>query len=482
MRVARVVVVGRGHAPAMAAIALRRAFGPVGVEVSWIETPGEAPVDAVLVGLPNLLAFHQLLGLDPAAVLRESQGCFTMGRHYVGFAGEGREHLHGFGPVGRPIAGLPFLPFWLKAHAAGLPAGFGDFAREAVAARNGRIRAAGQGATSHGLHLDARGHAALLRRHALAAGVTIRPDTAPRALVAGGAVRRIGLSDGSWVDADLVVDASEDAAILSALGSGDPVGASLSGIGRLLIGSARPMRPLPLYSHVTAHPAGWTALHPLRDRTAVVVAYDPALMSDEAAAAQLPVPLMRDPVFVPLTPRERRAPWIGNVVAIGAAAAMPDPLAALELHRVQVALTHLISLFPVRSDAMPEAGIYNEELAGWSARMRDFAALPHALNGRKGEPFWDAARTRPVSTDLEARIALFAGRGMVAAYHQDSFAEDEWETCLLGLGILPESWDPQVDRVDEQQVMADFRDQLAAIRADVLAMDSHEAALQRAMA
>lgn len=482
MKVARVVVVGQGHAPAMAAIALRRAFGPVGVEVSWIETPGEAPVDAVLVGLPNLLAFHQLLGLDPAAVLRESQGCFTMGRHYVGFAGEGREHLHGFGPVGRPIAGLPFLPFWLKARAAGLPAGFGDFAGEAVAARNGRIRVAGQGATSHGLHLDARGYAALLRRHALATGVTIRPDTAPRALVAEGAVRRIGLSDGSWIDADLVVDASEDAAILSALGSGDPADAALSGIGRLLIGAARPMRPLPLYSHVAANPAGWTALHPLRDRTGAVVAYDPSLMSDEAAVAQLPVPLTGDPVFVPFTPRERRAPWIGNVVAIGAAAARPDPLAALDLHRLQIALTHLISLFPVRTDAMPEAGIYNEELAGWSARMRDFAALPHVLNGRQGEPFWDAARTRPISSDLDARIALFAARGMVAAYHQDSFAEDEWETCLLGLGILPESWDPQVDRVDEHQVMADFRDQLAAIRADVLAMDSHEAALQRAMA
>ncbi|MEN3745972.1 tryptophan 7-halogenase [Sphingomonas sp. HF-S3] len=482
MKVARVVVVGQGHAPAMAAIALRRAFAPVGVEVTWVETPGEAPADAVLAGLPNLLAFHQLLGLDPAAVLRETQGCFTMGRHYVGFAGEGRDYLHGFGPVGRPIAGLPFLPFWLKARAEGLPAGFGDFAREAVAARNGRIRIAGDGETTQGLHLDARGYAALLRRQALAIGVTIRPDTAPRALVAGGAVRRIGLSDGSWVDADLVVDASEDAAILSALGTGDPVDASLSGVGRMLVGSARPLRPLPLYSHVAAHRAGWTALHPLRDRTGVAVAYDPALMSDEAAMAQLPVPLVRDPVFVPLTPRERRKPWIGNVVAIGAAAARPDPLAALDLHRLQVALTHLISLFPVRADAMPEAGIYNDELAGWSARMRDFAAVPHALNGRQGEPFWDAARARPISSDLEARIALFAARGMVAAYHQDSFAEDEWETCLLGLGVMPESWDPQVDRVDEQQVMADFRDQLAAIRADVLAMDSHEAALHRAMA
>jgi tryptophan halogenase len=322
----------------------------------------------------------------------------------------------------------------------------------------------------------------LLRRQALAVGVSILSDAAPRALVEGGSVRRISLSDGRRIDAQLVVDATDDAGLLAVLGNGDPVETAVPTLGRLLIGSAPPLRPLPLYSRVTAHAAGWTALQPLRDRTGVMVAYDPARMSDDMAVAQLPMPLMRDPQFAALNQIERHRPWIGNVVAIGPAAARSDPIGGLDLHRLQVAITHLISLYPVRVDLMPEAGIYNEELAGWNARMRDFASLPYALNARRGEPFWDAARDRPMSPELDARIALFAARGMVAAYHQDSFAEDEWETCLLGLGIEPESWDPQVDRVDEQEVMSDFRDQLAAIRADVTAMDTHEAALRKAMA
>ena len=46
---------------------------------------------------------------------------------------------------------------------------------------------------------------------------------------------------------------------------------------------------------------------------------------------------------------------------------------------------------------------------------------------------------------------------------------------------MPRSYDPQVDRVPEQQVMAAFKAQLSSIRADVTAMDTHEAALAKAM-
>lgn len=468
----------------MAAIALRRAFGRGDLHVEWIETPGEISAHGVVAGSPNLQAFHRLLGLDTAALLRASGGTYALGRQYVGFCGDESEYLHSYGPIGRPIAGLPFMPYWLKARAAGLPASLTDFAREAVAARNGRIRltdSAGGAATAHGYHFDARRHAAALRRHALDQGVTIIPDAATAAIAEDGCVSGLRLSNGREVEADLFVDTTQGASILSALGDGAPAEAAVSGCNRLLIGSGAPLGPLPLYSRVTAHRAGWTALHPLRDRTGIVIAYDSALISDRDAAALAPVPFAGEPEIVPLAPFRRQRPWIGNVIAIGDAAAEIEPLSATALHRLQIEITHIISLFPVRTDAMPEAGIYKEELAAWNARLRDFDAAPYALN-RRTEPFWEEARARPISAELDARIDLFGARGMVAQYNQDSFAEDEWQACFLGLGLSPRAWDPQVDRVDEQQVMADFRDQLAAIRADVTAMDTHEAALGRAMA
>lgn len=483
MRPRRVVVVGNGIAPAMAAIALRRAFGRAGLEVAWIETPGGASAHQVAAALPNLQAFHRLLGLSEAEALCAGRGTFALGRQYLGFA-PGGDFLHSYGPVGRPFAGLPFAQYWIKARAAGLPAGFEDFGREGVAARNGRLRLAdgpGGPATAHGYHFDARGYAGALREQAVRTGVAIAPDTAPVAIAAGGKVTSLALSDGRRVEGDLFVDAGASAAIRSALGGDEVADASMSGCDRLMLGSGAPLRPLPLHSRVTAHRAGWAALHPLGDRTGIAVAYDSAAMRDDEAVALAGMPLLGEPDFVPLAPFRRIRPWEGNVVAIGDAAAQAEPLAGLGLHCAQIAVTHLVSLFPVDVDAMIEAGIYNEELAGYHARLQDFAAAHYAL-GRRDEPFWHAARARPRSPELDARIALFGARGMIAEYNHDSFAPDEWQACLLGHGLMPRSWDPQVDRVDEQAVMADFRAQLAAIRADVTAMDSHEAALARAAA
>jgi tryptophan halogenase len=485
MTLRRVVVIGHGEAPAMAAIALRRAFGRADLDVEWIETPGAISPHGVLAGLPNLQSFHRLLGVDPGALLRATRGVFSLGRQYVGFAGGEGEFLHSYGPTGRPIAGLPFMQFWLKARAAGLPAGFSDFAREAVAARNGRLRIAdanGLAATAQGYHFDARSYAAAMRKLAPVHGVTVTADAAPVAIAEAGRVTVLRLSDGREIRADLFVDATPGATILSALGDGAPEDAAVSSCNRLLLGSARPLRPLPLYSRVAAHRAGWSALYPLQDRTGIAIAYDDAVIGDAEAASLAPVPLEGAPEIVPLAPFQRARPWIGNVVAIGEAAGQAEPLAASWLHRIQIAVTHLVSLFPVRADAMPEAGIYNEELAEWHARLRDFDAAFYRLNRRTGEPFWDAARARPVPDALDARISLFGARGMVAQYNQDSFAEEEWQACFLGLGLVPRAWDPQVDRVDDQLVMADFREQLAGIRGDVTAMETHEAALARATA
>jgi tryptophan halogenase len=129
---------------------------------------------------------------------------------------------------------------------------------------------------------------------------------------------------------------------------------------------------------------------------------------------------------------------------------------------------------------MPEGGIYNEELANYHARLSDFDVAQYSLN-HCDEPFWQSARTRPRSPELEARIGLFAARGMIIDYNQDSFAADEWQALLIGAGVMPRSYDPQVDRVEDQAVMRDFQAQLSAIQADVMAMDTHEAALARAM-
>jgi len=480
MKLSRVVVVGQGIAPAMAAIALRRAFARGGLAVEWVETPAATPPHQTVAALPNLQAFHRLLGLDQATLLRASHGYFTLGRHYVGFS-PGRDWLHSHGPIGRPFESLPFVQYWIKAHAAGFPAAFDHFGREAVAARNGRMRLSdtAQGAaTAHGYHLDATGYAAALRALALSAGVTITPDAAPVASVESSRISALTLSDGRRLEGELFVDAL--GTVRAALDEDDLAAASVSGCDRLMLGSAPALGAKPLYSRVTAHRAGWAALTPLQDRTGIVVTYDSAMVTDAEAVQLAGAPLTAEPHFAPLAPFHRTRPWAGNAVAIGDAAGQAEPLGGFELHRLQVACTHLVSLFPVDPDAMPEAGIYNEELAAYHARLQDFDVAQYVLN-RREEPFWQAARARPRSPELDARIDLFAARGMIIEFNQDSFAPEEWQASLIGAGVIPRSYDPQVDRIEEGAVLADFHAQLAAIQADVTSMDSHDAALAQGM-
>lgn len=480
MSVKRVVVTGSGIAPAMAAIAIRRAFARGGVEVEWVETPDMGSPHRTVSGLPNLRAFHRLLRVSESEVLEPANGCFALARHYAGFS-PGLDWWHSYGPIGRPFQSLPFAQYWIKAHGAGMPAAFDHFGREAVACRNGRIWLSdgpSGAAVAYGYHLDAAGYAALVHARALKEGVTIVRDAVPAAVVERGRVSAVRLSSGRRIAGDLFVDAQ--GAIRAALGDDDRVDAAVSSCDRLLTGSAPVLDPKPLYTRVTAHRAGWSALTPLQDRTGVTVAYDSSRVSDGEAIQLAGAPLIGEPDFAQLKPFRRTAPWAGNVVAIGDAAEMVEPLGGFDLHRVQIACAHLVSLWPVDAGAMPEGEIYNEEVANFQARLADFDVAQYGLS-RRDEPFWQAARARPRSPELDARISLFAARGMIIEYNQDSFAADEWQALLIGAGVMPRSYDPQVDRVDEQAIMMDFQSQLGAIQADVMAMATHEVALAWAM-
>ena len=291
------------------------------------------------------------------------------------------------------------------------------------------------------------------------------------------------LSDGTMVEADLFVDATGNEDLLNGLrrGKTHPAVASLI-VDRELIARKPPISPLPVFSSTTAFPAGWVSYLPVPEFTGVRVAYCSSLVSDEAAAriAGLDGVSRITINHVQARPSDRR--WLGNVVALpaarsGALAGLPG-----DLHETQIALGHLISLFPIDREHMPEADIYNVEVASFSGRFSDFAAAPLALNQRTADPLWNDLRARPVSDAFERSVELFAARGRIPETSHESFERHEWATMLVGMGVTPRSYDPAVDRLDQATLIQSFRQHLAEIRRQVSAMPTHEAALQTALA
>ena len=481
--VQQVVVHGGGVAAAMAALVIARAFGRLGTQVSWVDT-GEAPAPhAALVAPPDIATFHRLLGLDDAALIGGAAATISMGQQFAGWSGGDSAFVHAYGDAGSPFASLPFVQHWTRARQAGLRVALEDFSLAAAAAKQGRTGAPRDAATrqavKQGWNLDAAGYARLLRDLCDGAGVRWMPGTAVVPRPGGGRIEQIDLAGGEPLRADLFIDA--DGALVAAL---DPdAAARRPGLcDRLIRGSVPAFDPVPLYSRVTAHAAGWLSMIPLADRTAIEFAYDSTLLSDAdargalAAAAGRP---LETGVPMPVGAAARPRPWVGNVVAVGRAAGDAPMLDGGELLLLQLAIAQLVLLWPIDGAAMPEADIYNEEMAGAWARVTDFTAQHFRLNARDGEPFWNAARAASVSAELAAKIDLFAARGMFAHFNHEAHVEDSWALVMAGHGVVPRSFDPQALLTDDEALMAEFQRQLRAVASDVHAMETHADALRR---
>jgi tryptophan halogenase len=120
-------------------------------------------------------------------------------------------------------------------------------------------------------------------------------------------------------------------------------------------------------------------------------------------------------------------------------------------------------MMPDRDCAPVELWDYNRQCAAESDRVRDFLALHYAASNRD-EPFWRRMRDVAPPESLAHTMRLFAERGRLPFYEDETFARDSWLAVLLGQGIIPRRTDPLIDSVplaQSEQAMAALRDGIA---------------------
>jgi tryptophan halogenase len=154
-----------------------------------------------------------------------------------------------------------------------------------------------------------------------------------------------------------------------------------------------------------------------------------------------------------------------------------DAIHGVDLQAVQLGLVHLLPLFPVSNEYAVEREEYNRNLRSAFERVRDFQSAHYVLNRYRGA-FWERARLTPVSAELMRKIGVFRARGEVVHYEDESFSVDDWQALLLGHGVLPDSWDPAVDRSPADSVRDEMRRILGFIRQKVEWQRSHAEYLQ----
>lgn len=488
----KIVIVGGGTAGWMAAAPLAQrlcAGGGRRCEIVLVESPEIGTIGVGEATLPPIRFYNQSLGLDDTDFINKTQASYKLGIEFKDWGHLGNRFFHGFGDFGPAVDGLAGHMLWLRLRLAGqadLPP-HEDWSTATVMARHNRFtlpqgdRPSAANAYSYAFHFDAGLYAAYLRDYALQRGavriegtivdVELRPED--------GFVAAVRLSDGRRIDGDLFLDCSGFRGLLieGAMKAGyEDWSAMLPCNSAQAVPSARALRLTP-FTTSTARAAGWLWRIPLQHRTGNGHVYCSHFTSDAEAARTLLDGLDTAPLDAPrqlrFTTGRRRQAWVKNVVALGLASGFLEPLESTSIQLILDGVGRLLQYLPDRDFHPALAAEYNRRMRTQYESVRDFIVLHYKLTRRDDSEFWRYCAAMPIPETLQHQIELFQQSGRITILDPEGFAEPSWFSLLLGLGALPASRDPGLDRFDEGQLRTHLARVRTAIAGTVAGMPDH---------
>jgi tryptophan halogenase len=368
-----IVIVGGGVDAWMTAAVLARVTRGLAA-VTVAETAAASP--GRIAALPVLRALHARLGLgDDVLAAADATPCLAM---------RFGDHLEPFGETGAAMDGAPFHAHWLR---AGDGAPLSAWSLAAQAALRGRFAPRSADPRSplstldHGLSLDGPRYTAQLRSIAEAAGATRVAGTVDSIERDGDRIAAIRIA-GLRLPADLFVDAT--------------------GVEGLLIAG----EPWLDWSH-------WLPAGARLAQSGLILSFAPTALKAGRRARVV----------------------VGNVVAVGEAAAAIGAGDGGDLHLLQTAVSRLAALYPNSPAAAAE---FNRLTEAATERARDMAILR-----------WGSLADPP--PPLAWRLAQFESRGRVVTYDEETWPESAWVYAMLARGVVPRRWDPLAERIPLDQ-------------------------------
>jgi tryptophan 7-halogenase len=447
MPIERIVIAGGGVAGWMAASVLARALVHSPVTITVIEQRGiddslgiAQPVEIML---PATCAASAALGYDEDILIRATRGGFLLGTALSGWSGAPAPAFLPFGEIGAAMGPVAFHQLAARVRSEGTAVNLANYALGALCAQTARMARPALGDRSvhstlaYGVSVDSAAFAATLKSNAIARGVAVVTGPIVRAEMNEDGLTTALISDGGEaVPGDLFVDATGPQTAFQ--GAFEDWSQWLPCDRAVAVLRRTGENPLP-YLHVEAHEAGWQGFSALRDAIAETFVYRADAMPDGPDATSFRA-------------GRRTAPWRGNVVAIGGAAAVIDPLAGAQLHLTQSAIMRLLTLIPNDRACRAEAAEYNRQTIEELDGVRDYEILHYKGNGRVGQPFWDQCRAMAVPDRLAHKIALFESCGRVAIHDGETFEEPQWIALFDALGYRPRRYDTLANGIERARI------------------------------
>jgi tryptophan halogenase len=489
----KIVIVGGGTAGWMAAAPLAQRLGGR-CEIVLVESPDIGTIGVGEATLPTIRFYNNSLGLDNADFIKKTQATFKLGIEFKDWGHVGNRFFHGFGDFGPPINGRSPHHYWLRlARAFDKMPDLENWSIASVMARENKFtmpvdtQPGVTDAYSFAFQFDAGLYAAYLRDYATArgakriegmiTGVDQHPET--------GFVTALRLADGRTIPGDLFIDCSGFRGLLieGTLKAGyEDWSEHLPCNSALAVPCAR-VEPLTPYTRSTAKGSGWIWRIPLQHRTGNGHVYSNAFTTDDQARQDLLDGLdgkaLDEPRQLRFVTGRRKKSWVKNVVAVGLSAGFVEPLESTSISLIETAVGKLVELWP-DLDFRPElADEFNRVMGYRYESIRDFIVLHYKLTKRDDTEFWRYCANMKIPDSLAHQIELFRTTGRITILDRDGFAEPSFISMLMGLGVVPERYDPFADEVDMRQLHGHFAGLRDLIVQTVARMPGHGAFLDK---
>lgn len=452
----RIAVIGGGQIGILTAIALRRSLPSCAVIVIGGQ-PGPASfADWSPTAMPFTNKLHDRLGIAEADIVTKAGGSYRLIIRYLGWGGAGQVGALAYGEVLDPVLKTAFAREWggVRALGGGKPP-TGSLAQ--VLAEAGRFAPPPPGeltpisTVDYALRWHPAAYQALLieRAEALqvhyAEGVIDSIDQGE-----GDNILAVSLAGQGRIEADLFIDCSGPAAILLAAQprfAFTDWSATLPTRTVYLSDPGAPM--MALEDRIALTSAGWVCEVAGRDGLQVTIG-TPANVPRDVALAMLGVPAR---AAIALTPGRVAQPWIGNVIALGDAAARFEPLGPLHLDLAHRQLDLLLEMLPGRMISPWERAEYNRRSVLMMEGVHEVLALHFA--GIEAQRVFGA---QPLPGRVAAVIDQFVRRGRIPFREESPLLGQEQFALLAALGWVP-GLPPAArhgDTADEVRARAEF--------------------------
>jgi tryptophan halogenase len=488
----RVVIAGGGTAGWMTAALMSKLLGR-GLSITLVESEELGTVGVGEATIPALHTFHNLLGINEAEFMAETNATFKLGINFEGWKNIGEDYFHSFGSTGNDHWSAGFQHFWLKAVQSGLAQTYTDYNPETVAAFANRFAHVQNNGLNYAYHLDAGRYAAFLRKMSESHGVKRIEGKIAQVLKHGegadpklvGNISALQMEGGGLIEGDLFIDCTGFRSLLlgQALGVGYEDWSYWLPCDRAVAVQTESVREPWPYTRSIAHPFGWQWRIPLQHRVGNGMVYSSRELSDADAPDVLRKnvegELITKPRLIKFLPGQREKVWERNCIAVGLASGFVEPLESTSIHLIQRSAIRLMQLFPSAGIQQADIDEFNLQSKRELEHIRDFIVLHYHVNERTDSDLWKHVREMSILPSLRHRIELFKESARVFRTSDELFAENSWIQVMMGQGMLPSSYHPVADLMSPEELQRFLAEIQARVKRLVAALPSHGAYVQQ---